>query len=131
MRREAELFGPEPGFRAGAVIRGLAVACGLTFAIAAIFALLVLWGGLGEGVAELGAYYAGILCLAAGAAAGARAARSAGWLHGAAVGLAYVALASIVSVLALGTDLGLGPLVLHAGLGLAAGALAGILGVNL
>lgn len=131
MRREADLIGRAPGFQLGAVAAGVIVALVLTLAVSAGLAVLVNTAGLTESVAETAVFYAGVVCLAAGAAFGSRRASTRGWMHGAAVGVVYVVLALALSVLVFQGDVSGGELFSRLLLGLACGIVGGVAGVNL
>lgn len=130
MRREADVLGGAPGLRLAAVAWGVVAGYVLTIAVAALLALLVYGAGLGEGIAETAVFYAGILCLAAGAAYGARRAGTEGWLHGAVIGIVYVVLALALSVLVLGGDVTAMGLLGRLLLGVVAGIVGGVAGIN-
>ncbi|MBX5476503.1 MAG: TIGR04086 family membrane protein [Clostridia bacterium] len=131
MRREADISRYDPGFQLGAVAAGVACAFVLTLLASALMALAVYSTGLADTTAETLIFYGGVLCLAAGAGYGSRRAGSLGWLHGAAVGVVYAALAMAVGLLAFQSDVTVLDLFRRLVLGLIAGIVGGVLGVNL
>ncbi|MBE3589402.1 MAG: TIGR04086 family membrane protein [Firmicutes bacterium] len=131
MRREADISRYHTGFQPGAVAAGVACSFVLTLLASALLALAVYSTGLSDATAETAIFYTSVLCLAAGAAYGARRAEALGWLHGAAIGLVYVSLAVAAGLLAFQTDVSAFDLLRHLMLGLVAGVVGGVLGVNL
>lgn len=131
MRREADISRYNPGFQLGAVAAGVVCAFVLTLLASALMALAVYSTGLADTTAETLIFYGGVLCLAAGAAYGSRRAETLGWLHGGAIGVVYAALAMAVGLLAFQSDVTALDLVRRLALGLIAGIVGGVLGVNL
>lgn len=120
-----------PGLDLGAVASGVIAMFVLTLILSAGLAAAIYFTDVTEGDLAGVLYYAGVVTVAAGGAVAGRRAETRGWLHGGLAGVGYV----LVS-LAVGSLLFPGAALL-AGLGgklataFAAGAVGGVVGVNL
>jgi putative membrane protein (TIGR04086 family) len=110
------------------VLSGVLVAFAASLVLAVVLAFAVLWGGLGETATSWSLRVGALLAVACGGAFSAKKAQGRGLLHGVLAGLIYsiacVAIASLVP--------GIPPLSLfrHLGLGVLAGGIGGVVGVN-
>jgi putative membrane protein (TIGR04086 family) len=115
----------------GAILAGILWTFGLSVLAAAVLAAGVYLAAVTERSASQALFYAGLTSLAAGAALGARRAEGLGWLHGAAIGCAYVMLSMVVGLILFPGSMALADALHRLAVGLAVGALGGVLGVNL
>lgn len=126
--------GGEPAsgpFEVRAVAAGTTAALALGAGLAALTALAIYFTALSEPYLSLGLYYAGFVVVLAGGAVAARRARRLGWLHGGMAGMSAACLAFVALALLFPGSLLPGEVARQAGLAFLAGAVGGILGVNL
>lgn len=114
-----------------ALAPGLIASFGITFLAAAILALLVAFAPLGERPLLLSINFFYLTSIAVGGAFSARYATVRGWLHGAICGIAYVVAAFAIGSLAFPKVVSVELLPRQLLLGIAAGALGGMVGLNL
>jgi len=119
-----------PRLQAGAVVSGLVATFVVSLAAAGLLALVVYATPITEQSANAFLFLVGLGSLAVGAAYGAHLARGLGWAHGLAIGLAYAAISLALSPLLFPGALSLGGALQRLVLGVAAGTLGGVLGVN-
>lgn len=134
MKRSGEAspaLGPGAGLQARAIVSGVVLTFLLSVVLAGILALVVYFSSIGEASASGLLFYAGLFSLAAGAGYGARRAESLGWLHGALIGLVYVALSAVLSTIVFPGGYVAHNLGRRLIMGCAVGILGGVLGVNL
>lgn len=120
-----------PALDLAAVAAGVIAMFAITVAISAVLALTIYFTQVTEGHVSGLLYYAGLATVVVGGAVAGRRASSRGWLHGGAAGAAYVVISLLVGALLFpGSTLlaGLGSKLL---LAFVAGALGGVIGVNL
>ncbi len=123
--------GPPGGLRWGAVAVGVVATFAVSLATAAILAAVVYWTSATEQAAGGVLFALGLASLAAGAGYAARRAGTLGWAHGVAVGVAYSVLSLGLQPLWFPGTLAWGAAGTRLLLGAAAGALGGVVGVNL
>lgn len=122
----------QPGFFVPmALAPGLVASFGITLLAAAVLALMVALANLGERPLLLSINFLYLVSIAVGGAFSARFATVRGWLHGAACGIAYVIAAFALGSLAFPRVVSAGLLPRQLLLGVAAGALGGMVGLNL
>lgn len=127
-RRQAQA---PPGLDLGAVVAGVIAMFALTLLLSAALAAAIYFTDVTEGDLAGVLYYAGLVTVVAGGAVAGRRAETRGWLHGGLAGLGYVIVSLAVgSILFPGTALWAG-LAGKLATAFAAGALGGVLGVNL
>lgn len=131
MREAEDARHSPPLFNLRAVLAGALAALAASAALAAVTALLVYLTPLGEGYLSLVLYYAGFLVLLLGGIVSGRASRRLGWLHGGMAGLAAAAAALFLLGVFFPGGLLTGEVVRQAGLAFLAGAVGGMIGVNL
>jgi putative membrane protein (TIGR04086 family) len=120
-----------PALRAGCVLAGVAVTFLTSLAAAALAAVVVAATPLTEQAAAGTLLPLGLACLVAGGGYAAHRARTMGWAHGLAVGLVYVLLALVLQPLLFRSPWTVAEVLRRLALGLAAGTLGGVIGVNL
>jgi putative membrane protein (TIGR04086 family) len=123
-------LGPRSGLQARAVASGVVVTFLLSLVLSGVVALVVYFASVSEASASGLLFYAGLFSLAAGAGLGARRAAALGWLHGAAVGLVYVLLSALVSLVIFPGGYTPHDVLRRLAMGCAVGLLGGIVGVN-
>lgn len=127
----AAALGPRGGLQLRAVVAGLICTFAVSLILAAVLALVVNLSALRESVASQILYYGGLASLVAGAGFGARRASGLGWLHGVAIGVAYVLASVLIGAFVFPGGPGPNDLGGRLLLGGAAGLLGGVLGVAL
>ena len=132
MRTSGAATGPVgSGLQWGAVAAGVVATFSASVGAAAILAAVVYWTSATEQAAGAVLFALGLASLAAGAGYAARRAGTLGWAHGVAVGVAYSALSLGLQPLWFPGSLGWGGAVSRLLMGAVAGALGGVIGVNL
>lgn len=122
----------QPGFFVPmALAPGLVASFGLTFLAAAVLTLLVAFANVGERLLLLSINFLYLVSIAVGGAFSARYATGRGWLHGAVCGIAYVIAAFAIGSLAFPKVVSVELLPRQLLLGIAAGTLGGMVGLNL
>lgn len=121
-------FGPR--LQPGAVVSGVVATFVVSLAAAGLLALAVYATPITERSASTFLFLLGLVSLALGAGYGAHLAHGLGWAHGLLVGLVYVALSLALSPLLFPGSLGFGAIAQRLVIGLAAGTVGGVLGVN-
>ncbi|MDI3317350.1 MAG: TIGR04086 family membrane protein [Bacillota bacterium] len=111
-----------------AILEGVAVAFLTAGLLALALTVVAHASGLSDPLLDRIGFFAGFLAPLAGGATAGRAADRMGWLHGAAVGLAYVLLLLVADWAVGSAGMG-GSLLRDAGLALGLGAVGGMLGV--
>ncbi|MDI3299105.1 MAG: TIGR04086 family membrane protein [Bacillota bacterium] len=130
MRTRSEPGGAPRAISPWALLRGLLFAFLTAGLLAVALTLVAHFSRLSDPVLARSGFFAGLLAPLAGGMAAGRSAEQMGWLHGGLAGLGYVLLLLLVDWAAGGAGMG-GTLLRDAGLGLALGALGGMLGVAL
>lgn len=120
-----------PLFNLRAVLAGALASLLGSAAVAAVTALLVYLTPLSEGYLSLALYYAGFLVILVGGVVSGRSARRLGWLHGGMAGFAAAATALLLLGVFFPGGLVTGEVVRQAALAFLAGAIGGMIGVNL
>lgn len=120
-----------PLFNLRAVLVGTAAILVLGFGVAATAALLLYFTPLSEQYLFIAFYYVGFALVILGGAVASRAARRLGWLHGGLAGLTAATLAMLALALLSPGGLAAGEVFRQAGLAFVAGALGGVIAVNL
>lgn len=123
--------GGEPGFRFGAVAAGLVATFVISLAAAGVVAIVVYATPITERSASAFLFALGLASLALGAGYAAHLARTMGWAHGLMVGAVYVLLSLVLQPLLFPGGWTLAGFAQRLLLGMGAGALGGVLGVNL
>lgn len=119
------------GLRWGAVLAGLIAAFAVSMVLAGLVALVIYATTITEQSASAFLFALGLLSVALGAGYGAHRAHALGWAHGAAVGLGYVLVALCLQPLLFSGGWNLAGTAARLLWGGLAGALGGVLGVNL
>lgn len=131
MREVEDVRHSPPLFNLRAVLAGALASLVLSAALAAVTALSVYLTPLSEGYLSLALYYGGFLVILAGGIVSGRAASRLGWLHGGMAGFAAAAVALLLLGVFFPGGLLTGEVVRQAGLAFLAGAIGGMIGVNL
>lgn len=128
-------WGSEPvsgtGLQAGAVLKGVLATFVCSLALSAVLAVVVYTTSLREQDSSALLLVVGVGSLVLGAAYGAHLAHARGWAHGLATGLVYVLAALLLSPLLFPGGWSTSGAAWRLLLGMGAGALGGVLGVNL
>ena len=122
---------PQPGFRWGAVAMGVVVTFIISLVAAGVLALTIYATSITEQQASAVLLLLGLASLLLGAGYAAHRARTMGWAHGVVVGLAYVLLSLVLQPVLFAGSWTVGGILQRLMLGIAAGALGGVSGVNL
>ena len=132
MRSGGTAAGAErPGLQWGAVAAGVAATFAAGIVTAGVLAAVVYWTSVTEQAATGVLLVLGLASLAAGAGYAARRAGTLGWAHGLAVGVVYSGLSLALQPLWFPGSFAWGAAAGRLLLGAAAGALGGVIGVNL
>ncbi len=122
---------PQPAVHAGAVASGVVATFVTSLLAAGVVAVIVVSTPLTEQRAGAALFVTGLLSLAIGAGFGARRAGGRGWIHGLLIGLVYVACSLALEPALFPGTISFGGVMTRLALGLATGALGGVVGVNL
>ena len=124
-------WGPASSFHPQAVLAGIVTAFAASLALSAVLAAVIYFTDVTETSIGGVLYYLGIVTVLLGGAVAGRAAPGRGWLHGGLAGLGYVVISlTLGSVLFPGSAL-LAGIATKLVLAFVAGAVGGIVGVNL
>jgi len=131
VRLPGAVSGTDPRFRWGALAAGLAVTFIVSLAAAGLVALAIYATPITEQSASAFLFALGVASLVLGAGYAGHLARTLGWVHGLAVGLGYVLVSLVLQPMLFSGGWSLGGTLQRLLLGVAAGTLGGVFGVNL
>lgn len=114
-----------------AILSGIAFTFLTTLIVSGAMALVVAFTQLTEPGTASVIYYLALIVVALGGAYGARQASSLGWLHGGLVGLGYAVLAGLIGLLVFPAGLAVVEITRRLVIAFTAGAIGGMVGVNL
>lgn len=120
-----------PVFNLRAIVVGTAVTLVASVAVAVLTAVVMYLSPLSEQYLSTALYYVGFAIVIIGGMVASRAARRLGWLHGGLAGMAAATLAMFFLSLLFPGGLAVGEVFRQAVLAFGAGALGGVIGVNL
>lgn len=129
--RTRDVIGSAGGLDVKALVFGVSAAIITSVVVAALIASLMQFTSLTEEYLPIILHYLGLLVVLAGGAAAARRAMYQGWLHGGFAGLAMMSLVLLVTALAFPGSLESTEVARQATIAFLAGALGGVIGVNL
>jgi len=128
LHASSDAFGPR--LQLGAVVSGVLATFVFSLAAAGLLALAVYATPITERTASTFLFLLGLASLALGAGYGAHLAHGLGWAHGLLVGLLYVAVSLALSPLLFPGSLSFATIAQRLLVGVAAGTVGGVLGVN-
>lgn len=131
MRDVGDVRYAAPLFNLRAVVIGTVATLLASMTVAVVTALVMYLSPLSEQYLSTGLYYVGFAIVIIGGAVASRAARRLGWLHGGLAGMAAATLAMFLLSFLFPGGLATAEVFRQAAMAFGAGALGGVIGVNL